>query len=253
MSPQESPARSPQESPARVARQISAILDSLSTANQVHARTHEPGDPRAFLECITVPARTMAAYMAQFDPLKRNEAWPVALVLIDRYCRKAGVPFNAHVMHRLVVVSFVVACKLCYDLAALSAPTALRGSVRLDDLNEMERFFLILIDFDCSVNQSHYTAVVNNIDFLEARAREAADSPSDKIVSVLPDSFIAPTLPQVPRPPSSPATPGSGGAGRNVRGAQSPTFLPSVQNCRPRARIEEAKKLAKEEIGRSRK
>eukprot|EP01062_Namystynia_karyoxenos_P004072 TRINITY_DN11442_c0_g1_i1.p1 TRINITY_DN11442_c0_g1~~TRINITY_DN11442_c0_g1_i1.p1 ORF type:complete len:263 (+),score=92.47 TRINITY_DN11442_c0_g1_i1:55-843(+) len=169
---------------------VCAIVENVAAANEAHSKVHHSRDPRAFFDCIEVPALTFTDYAAQLTPLKFDAVWPLALILADRLCRKADCTFNPHQVHRLMLTAYCIACKLSYDLRGLSCPTAYRGSVGLEDLHRMERTFLSCCDWEVTVTPEEYYNVVDNIEQLQAAAESAAQRPGAP-VHLIPDDFAA--------------------------------------------------------------
>eukprot|EP01062_Namystynia_karyoxenos_P004075 TRINITY_DN11442_c0_g1_i4.p1 TRINITY_DN11442_c0_g1~~TRINITY_DN11442_c0_g1_i4.p1 ORF type:complete len:250 (+),score=87.70 TRINITY_DN11442_c0_g1_i4:55-804(+) len=218
---------------------VCAIVENVAAANEAHSKVHHSRDPRAFFDCIEVPALTFTDYAAQLTPLKFDAVWPLALILADRLCRKADCTFNPHQVHRLMLTAYCIACKQCYDLRGLSRPIANRGSVSLQDLNRMERTFLSCCDWEVTVTPEEYYNVVDNIGHLQAAAESAARRPGAP-VHLIPDVLAAAPKMFIPCPPEVPRD------GSEVRCRLAERIQSSSQQERPRccARMDKAKQFA---------
>eukprot|EP01062_Namystynia_karyoxenos_P010955 TRINITY_DN1391_c0_g1_i2.p1 TRINITY_DN1391_c0_g1~~TRINITY_DN1391_c0_g1_i2.p1 ORF type:complete len:250 (+),score=73.79 TRINITY_DN1391_c0_g1_i2:98-847(+) len=231
--------------------QVAAIFDAVCTANKALGSVHDGNDRRSYFDCIEVPDLSIKTYMMQLKTMRREAVWPVALILADRYCRMADVPFNPHAMHRLVLVAFVVACKLCYDLCGTSGTTAPRGCVCLEDLNAMERQFLLIIDWNCHVTAAEFAAVIDQLDNIEAAAQHAAQNPTGKPVDLIPGPLVPNMESMVPHPPAQPRSPVQPVPRASPRQRPHAGSVPPAQVCRVRARIEEVKGYAVGQIARA--
>eukprot|EP01062_Namystynia_karyoxenos_P004076 TRINITY_DN11442_c0_g1_i5.p1 TRINITY_DN11442_c0_g1~~TRINITY_DN11442_c0_g1_i5.p1 ORF type:complete len:279 (+),score=97.17 TRINITY_DN11442_c0_g1_i5:71-838(+) len=232
---------------------VCRIVENVAAANEAHyCKVHESNDPRAFFDCVEVPALSFTNYVAQLTPLKRNDVWPLALILADRLCRKADCTFNPHQVHRLMLTAYCIACKLCYDLRGLCQPIAYRGSVGMDDLHRMERTFLICCDWEVTVTAEEYYKVVDNIEMIEAASATAAQCPGSP-AGLLPDSIVmhgrslstprcGAEEPKVLAP--SPPARGGSTSPRPQSQEQCPTSCSPMERPRCSERIDRAKEFA---------
>ena len=152
------------------------------TAAEKHVGRYDLDDvePVTRFHSVATPATSLAvmyghltARSAAFD----DDTGLIAVTLMLRYQRTAGLPITMAMLHRVFLTAALVASKTHHDCRAIDNGTLARlFSVQLIDLNLMERRFLAGVDFRVAVFASDLEATLAEL----VRAPEvAADGESD--------------------------------------------------------------------------
>ncbi|KAJ9453725.1 Cyclin-U4-1 [Diplonema papillatum] len=104
-----------------------------------------------------------------------EEVFVAQLVLLHRFERVAGVLTTASNVHRLLLISLIVASKVCADLVYTNSSYHKIGDVCLAEINMMERTFLTALDWDVAVSREEYNTMRATIESLEV-SRSGSES-----------------------------------------------------------------------------
>ena len=127
----------------------------------------------------------------------------VSLIYLYRVIASCGKSFvNKNTIHRLVMLSVVVACKFCDDFLQTNSFYARVGGVPLNELNALEVEFLALLDFDLNVGEPEYLGFEK---FVRLAAQANAPVPACEASSPTPTPTPTPTPSPVSSTPSTPS------------------------------------------------
>eukprot|EP00755_Sulcionema_specki_P016733 Sspe_Gene.62731::Locus_35420_Transcript_3_3_Confidence_0.500_Length_1069::g.62731::m.62731 len=121
----------------------------------------ESDAPGLLFESLTLPPISLHNYIwllwAGFRSYGSSSAsWVSSIILLRRFVRTGHTPLTAHTVHRLVLTALVVASKVVDDYSPCNAFAAALGGVDLENLNAMERTFLLALNFDVNISQEEY-------------------------------------------------------------------------------------------------
>eukprot|EP00754_Rhynchopus_humris_P036622 Rhum_TRINITY_DN18717_c0_g1::Rhum_TRINITY_DN18717_c0_g1_i1::g.168202::m.168202 len=135
-------------------------------------------------------------------------------VLVRRLLTKLEAPLTPSLLYKLVPTSLQVAAKCHSDFFYQNKCMAKLASIPLAEMNEMERAFLVAIDFDARCSPEDYD--VANEALAAAQGVRCAEKAAEKTTSVLVPSPPMGAQQVPPRPPQSPprCARGLGMAGR---------------------------------------
>ena len=91
------------------------------------------------------------------------ECFLLSLVYIDRLIQSGHVPVNSFTIHRVIIVSIVLAIKFNDDSFYDSASYALIGGIPVEELNYLEMEFLKEINFSLLVSCEDYQKYHNEL------------------------------------------------------------------------------------------
>lgn len=97
-----------------------------------------------------------------------DEQAPCLLILLERLCQasaKKGHPIyiNSLTVHRLVLTVVLVASKILNDLYYTNSFIASIGGISLDNINKLEQFFLIVLDWNLHITTEEFDFFSNSI------------------------------------------------------------------------------------------
>eukprot|EP01065_Artemidia_motanka_P016810 TRINITY_DN2040_c1_g2_i1.p1 TRINITY_DN2040_c1_g2~~TRINITY_DN2040_c1_g2_i1.p1 ORF type:complete len:258 (+),score=14.07 TRINITY_DN2040_c1_g2_i1:53-826(+) len=239
---------------------VCEIVEAVLVRNNSFGHAHESHNPLAFFDCVSVPKISFTGYVKQLSKLKCDDLWLPALILADRFLSNTKTCLNPHNVHRLMLVSYAVAAKSCYDIKSVNKAVSRYGSVGLEDLNVMERAFLTMVDWNVRVSEQDFQTCAENLGAI----KEAASLPPSEVPAPLvPESVLNKSTRQgwaepsepaslklAPSPPSGPCRPTRARSGPNAR-PLSPVSAPDQHTGEAhhaqrghRARILEARSFA---------
>ncbi|KAJ9463191.1 Cyclin-U4-3 [Diplonema papillatum] len=121
--------------------------------------------------------------------------WGSALVLLRRFLAVGHTPLTPNTLHRLLLVTLIVSCKVVDDCQPSNALAAALGGIDRQNLNHMERVFLLALDFNVHVTRFQYESAVSQL---------LCNANDDKTLEFAP---LTPTSSYTPTTPSSTVTP----------------------------------------------
>eukprot|EP01059_Diplonema_ambulator_P017190 TRINITY_DN29174_c0_g1_i1.p1 TRINITY_DN29174_c0_g1~~TRINITY_DN29174_c0_g1_i1.p1 ORF type:complete len:207 (+),score=7.64 TRINITY_DN29174_c0_g1_i1:69-623(+) len=108
-------------------------------------------DELSTFECVSVPDVPVSAYLRHIMArLENPDTWMAVPVLIKRL-KDAGVPLTPYTAHRVLLGAVIVCDKCCTDLPYSNKVYAKIGLTTLADVNLVERLVLRLTDFKVHV------------------------------------------------------------------------------------------------------
>eukprot|EP01062_Namystynia_karyoxenos_P030917 TRINITY_DN22998_c0_g1_i1.p1 TRINITY_DN22998_c0_g1~~TRINITY_DN22998_c0_g1_i1.p1 ORF type:complete len:314 (+),score=90.12 TRINITY_DN22998_c0_g1_i1:81-944(+) len=155
---------------------IGLLIDTVAAANQ-DAPMIPDGEPRGDFECVRCPRQPFSIYMKRFTKFRRSpDLWVMALCMVNRLQREADMPVAPRVVHRLMVVALTIAVKLCFDSNKVNSLVSSFGGVDLADLNDMERTFLTLSNWEVTVWCEEYEIILKHLEDIEDYANKLCAS-----------------------------------------------------------------------------
>eukprot|EP00009_Paramoeba_aestuarina_P014707 CAMPEP_0201524176 /NCGR_PEP_ID=MMETSP0161_2-20130828/21158_1 /ASSEMBLY_ACC=CAM_ASM_000251 /TAXON_ID=180227 /ORGANISM="Neoparamoeba aestuarina, Strain SoJaBio B1-5/56/2" /LENGTH=250 /DNA_ID=CAMNT_0047923467 /DNA_START=17 /DNA_END=769 /DNA_ORIENTATION=+ len=106
-----------------------------------------------------LPKITLSSYFFRIKKYCETEdpTLIVALIYLYRIIAKTDKTFiNANTIHRLIMVSVVIATKFLDDFLQTNTFYARVGGISLSELNKLESEFLQILDFDLLVSEPEY-------------------------------------------------------------------------------------------------
>jgi hypothetical protein len=154
---------------------VSHVLNSIALKNK---QATGPEEMRLF-------SRSRLPPISIEDYIKRivqyaycsPECFVIALIYVDRIMTKNTdckiTPFN---IHRLIITSVLLAAKSRDDTYYSNSYYAAVGGITTEELNQLERAFLTLIEFDLFVKPETYTRYLSDMK-TNATAFDMRDAP----------------------------------------------------------------------------
>eukprot|EP01059_Diplonema_ambulator_P036417 TRINITY_DN9061_c2_g1_i2.p1 TRINITY_DN9061_c2_g1~~TRINITY_DN9061_c2_g1_i2.p1 ORF type:complete len:169 (+),score=38.40 TRINITY_DN9061_c2_g1_i2:49-507(+) len=104
----------------------------------------------------------MGDYLARWVKHTKNDALVLvpAMVLLDRAISRSGLSLTNRRKHRLVLAALVITQKISFDINHSNVIYSRIGGVTLEEVTRLEREFLRIIDWDCSVSAEEYDEYV---------------------------------------------------------------------------------------------
>ena len=155
-----SPVSSPKEGDAWVER-CAAWVASLSSRNE--SVRLEVNTPQIVYESATLPGLSIEKYTkalrhtaAHFKLPDATKCWAATFILINRFVEKFPTILTPYTEHRIVLVAFLVAMKVTSEKRLSNTNMAKYGGVTVGNLNEMERTFLLDMDFETYISREEF-------------------------------------------------------------------------------------------------
>eukprot|EP01113_Clastostelium_recurvatum_P003933 TRINITY_DN1173_c0_g1_i1.p2 TRINITY_DN1173_c0_g1~~TRINITY_DN1173_c0_g1_i1.p2 ORF type:complete len:327 (-),score=89.47 TRINITY_DN1173_c0_g1_i1:258-1238(-) len=135
---------------------LSAILTQMVNHGDKLPTSHrEFRSPNGRKPPISI--KSYVARLLQYAPCNR-ECFLMALVYMDRIIIRRGFLVNSMNVHRLFLVSVMMASKFCDDQPCDNVYFATVGGVSIEELNEIELSFLALTEFHINVPLPEFEA-----------------------------------------------------------------------------------------------
>eukprot|EP01062_Namystynia_karyoxenos_P042556 TRINITY_DN3113_c0_g1_i1.p1 TRINITY_DN3113_c0_g1~~TRINITY_DN3113_c0_g1_i1.p1 ORF type:complete len:364 (+),score=94.63 TRINITY_DN3113_c0_g1_i1:89-1093(+) len=157
---QGSPAVSSSARRRQLRRAVAEIFKNVAFLN-VKETGLETNEEQSTFNCLEVPAVDLNDYISQItgNDTRSERSWLYAIILADDFCRKAQVIVSPHSVHRIAACSLLLALKMTCDTCCVNGAVARIAGVGLDDLNHMERTWLLSVDFNLTICPDYYVAV----------------------------------------------------------------------------------------------
>lgn len=136
----------------KVDKAISGALAFRANKTPAMAPIYSP------FECKRPPVISFADYLARFREYTKfsHQVMIAAVIYMDRFMELPGVSFNSNTIHKIFLVALTLAQKTLLDDPFSNADMARVGLVSLDDLNNLERLFLIALKHNTFISQETY-------------------------------------------------------------------------------------------------
>ena len=181
-----------------VQREVHPVLQLFQTQDWGSAGSEE--DPKG----LRMARADLAKYVSAvyFASTYDSQVIAAHFVLVRRLLTRLDAPLTPSLLYKLVPTSLQIAAKCHSDFFYQNKCMAKLASIPLAEMNEMERVFLVAIDFDARCSPEDYE-VAN-----EALSVHQGVRCAEKAAEKTPSAF-APSPPTVaqqvlPRPPQSP-------------------------------------------------
>eukprot|EP01061_Rhynchopus_euleeides_P019544 TRINITY_DN32115_c0_g1_i1.p1 TRINITY_DN32115_c0_g1~~TRINITY_DN32115_c0_g1_i1.p1 ORF type:complete len:269 (+),score=95.13 TRINITY_DN32115_c0_g1_i1:487-1293(+) len=151
----------PKDSSDKWVARCSQWVEHLAARNQ-HCRLN--GNSRQVVyESAQLPNMTVEKYvralrtiMLYFELPDATKCWAACFIILTRFAEAQPHAVTPHTAHRLVLVAFLLAMKVTSEKRLSNTCMAKYGGVNLSNLNEMERCFLMDIDFQVYISREEY-------------------------------------------------------------------------------------------------
>eukprot|EP00756_Hemistasia_phaeocysticola_P010419 Hpha_TRINITY_DN15015_c1_g1::TRINITY_DN15015_c1_g1_i1::g.123507::m.123507 len=166
---------------------VAGLVGAVANLNRSRKAPSVPGTPLADFICVSEPPISASIYLKQAGCrfVKSDSTWTVALILVDRFCRRAGVALGPLNVHRLTLTALLVAAKLTIDGSGITRVFSRSLRMPAAELNTMEISFLQVLDWDINVDPKRFARVQEALPSLltAAHQREGEEA------RLLPDSL----------------------------------------------------------------
>eukprot|EP01062_Namystynia_karyoxenos_P083458 TRINITY_DN95_c0_g1_i4.p1 TRINITY_DN95_c0_g1~~TRINITY_DN95_c0_g1_i4.p1 ORF type:complete len:241 (+),score=34.80 TRINITY_DN95_c0_g1_i4:83-805(+) len=133
-------------------KSMATLVSSICTANKDWAACHDSSDVLSAFDCSEIPQISIHDFLGQVQRAAGGQYWPMCVLLVDSLSRAACVPVTFVNVHRLMLTAYCIALKLSRDCTGQLIDVARVGGVSCDDLVEMEKVFLRLMEWRVNVN-----------------------------------------------------------------------------------------------------
>eukprot|EP00754_Rhynchopus_humris_P014108 Rhum_TRINITY_DN14369_c29_g1::Rhum_TRINITY_DN14369_c29_g1_i1::g.86868::m.86868 len=156
-----------------------------------------------------------------------SNCWATCFILLARFVDKHPTLLTPYTAHRLVITAFLVAMKTTSEKRLSNRSMAQQGGVSLKNLNEMERVFLLDMDFDVVVTREQYLATATEPWFVCCNLLEDPAAPAASVyAAAVSAGFVTPDNASL-TPPSFAAVSPLRGIGAPAPCVKSPSPLAS--------------------------
>lgn len=137
-----------------------AVLQDRCGVNKNIDRVH-----RSRYHSSRVPAIPVTDYLKRIAKYSRcsPESLLIAIIYLDRYVAVTRIPITFFNVHRLIIVSVLVAAKIRDDIYYSNAYYGSIGGVHLEELNELELDFVKTLNWTTFVSPEEYRMYLEEI------------------------------------------------------------------------------------------
>ena len=135
--------------PSKFLSEFTTLLVGVCEMNEKKRRVQS----KSVFDCKTgIPSLPVYQYLMRLVKGARGSAelFVAVLIYINRLDKCAGIDLTSRNCHRLILTTFIIAAKANEDFVFSNTYYAQVGGVSLEDLNEMEVFFLNSVDWNVS-------------------------------------------------------------------------------------------------------
>eukprot|EP00746_Dinoflagellata_sp_MGD_P073214 gnl/MRDRNA2_/MRDRNA2_29729_c0_seq1.p1 gnl/MRDRNA2_/MRDRNA2_29729_c0~~gnl/MRDRNA2_/MRDRNA2_29729_c0_seq1.p1 ORF type:complete len:326 (+),score=44.30 gnl/MRDRNA2_/MRDRNA2_29729_c0_seq1:108-1085(+) len=162
----------------KIAQRVAAALEL-----RISERTADDGceHPLTPFDSASVPPVSMSFYLERLAKFCHcgGECFIVALCYVDKVTQcKALTPLSERNVHRLFLTCLLVAHKFWDDYLPLNSHYAICGGISLQELNQLEKFFLKTVGFKLNVSRATYAAYETAVTAIERLGQQRS---SDRI------------------------------------------------------------------------
>jgi hypothetical protein len=116
-------------------------------------------------DSLTPPPITISSYLLRWVDYAEcgASALMMGVIYVDRFCNKTDTKLTRSNMHRIILVSLLVATKICNDTCWSNKYYADIGGVCLQELNRLEEDFLLKIEWDLFITNKEMEYYISKI------------------------------------------------------------------------------------------
>jgi hypothetical protein len=172
---------------ADITRGISCTLTNISTANE-----RKSNEQSLKFTGNSIPSISVAAFYLRLQ--NYFQCSPVvyigALIYIDRFIVQSNVILNYFTVHRLMLVGFTVAVKYFEDEHYSNLYYAQVGGIELEELNKLETFMLISLDFDLHICKAEFNKYLSEVIVHSQICSICREEDNSAVVSIKKDAIL---------------------------------------------------------------
>jgi len=132
---------------------ISTILTEISGQNSNIA--YNPDDPFSTKSPSNVTLQYFFGRIKKYTKIEQSTLISI-LIYADRMCTTSGIILNPHNIHRIILGCLLLAIKYNEDLYFANEYYAKVGGVSLEEINHLEYFSFLLLDFNLFISDDLY-------------------------------------------------------------------------------------------------
>ena len=132
---------------------ISTILTEISGQNS--NIEYNPDDPFSTKSPSNVTLQYFFGRIKKYTKIEKSTLISI-LIYADRMCTTSGIILNPHNIHRIILGCLLLAIKYNEDLYYTNEEYAKIGGVSLEELNHLEYFTFLLLDFNLFISYDLY-------------------------------------------------------------------------------------------------
>ena len=132
---------------------ISTILAEISGQNS--NIEYNPDDPFSTKSPSNVTLQYFFGRIIKYTKIEKSTLISI-LIYADRMCTTSGIILNPHNIHRIILGCLLLAIKYNEDFYYTNEHYAKVGGVSLEELNQLEYFTFLLLDFNLFISDDLY-------------------------------------------------------------------------------------------------
>ena len=132
---------------------ISTILAEISGQNS--NIEFNPDDPFSTKSPSNVTLQYFFGRIKKYTKIEKSTLISI-LIYADRMCTTSGIILNPHNIHRIILGCLLLAIKYNEDVYFTNEHYAKVGGVSLEELNQLEYFTFLLLDFNLFISDDLY-------------------------------------------------------------------------------------------------
>ena len=132
---------------------ISTILTEISGQNS--NIEYNPDDPFSTKSPSNVTLQYFFGRIKKYTKIEKSTLISI-LIYADRMCTTSGIILNPHNIHRIILGCLLLAIKYNEDVYFTNEHYAKVGGVSLEELNQLEYFTFLLLDFNLFISDDLY-------------------------------------------------------------------------------------------------
>ena len=132
---------------------ISTILTEISGQNS--NIEYNPDDPFSTKSPSNVTLQYFFGRIKKYTQIEKSTLISI-LIYADRMCTTSGIILNPHNIHRIILGCLLLAIKYNEDVYFTNEHYAKVGGVSLEELNHLEYFSFLLLDFNLFISDDLY-------------------------------------------------------------------------------------------------
>ena len=132
---------------------ISTILTEISGQNS--NIEYNPDDPFSTKSPSNVTLQYFFGRIKKYTQIEKSTLISI-LIYADRMCTTSGIILNPHNIHRIILGCLLLAIKYNEDVYFTNEHYAKVGGVSLEEINHLEYFSFLLLDFNLFISDDLY-------------------------------------------------------------------------------------------------
>ena len=132
---------------------ISTILTEISGQNS--NIEYNPDDPFSTKSPSNVTLQYFFGRIKKYTQIEKSTLISI-LIYADRMCTTSGIILNPHNIHRIILGCLLLAIKYNEDVYFTNEHYAKVGGVSLEEINHLEYFSFLLLDFNLFISYDLY-------------------------------------------------------------------------------------------------